>query len=91
MRSLAEAFSENEFEVMDVEPQGTIHETTAAHRDGQRVVVLDLAMDLLLEHPEKLAALHTTGARTPAEMRALLADIPGPRLESGRMVTVVSE
>lgn len=76
---------------MAVEPQGTIHETSATHRDGKRIVLFDVDMGALLEHPEKLAALQVTGARTPAEMQTLLADVPGLRIEPQRSVTVVFE
>lgn len=76
---------------MAVEPQGTIQETDATFRDGNRVVLFDVDMGALLEHPEKLAALQVTGAKTPAEMQALLADIPGLRIEPQRSVTVVFE
>ena len=76
---------------MAVEPQGAIDTTTATHRDGQRIVLFDVDMGALLEHPEKLAALRATGARTPTEMQALLADIPGLRIEPERTVTVVFE
>lgn len=76
---------------MAVEPQGSIQETAATFRDGNRIVLFDVDMGALLEHPEKLAALQVTGARTPAEMQALLADIPGLRIEPQRSVTVVFE
>ncbi len=74
-----------------VEPQGAIQETAATFRDGNRVVLFDVDMGALLQHPEKLAALQVTGARTPAEMQALLADVPGLRIEPQRTVTVVFE
>ena len=76
---------------MIVEPQGEIAETSATFREDDAVVLFDLDMSALLEHPEQLVALQVAGTRSPTEMKELLSDIPGLQVEPQETVTVVFE
>jgi hypothetical protein len=72
-----------------VAPQGTITSTNATYREGDRIVLLDVSGDVLLDDEGVLQRLAAT--QDPAAARALLADTPGLTVETQETVTVSFE
>ena len=71
-----------------VEVAGNIVETNASYRDGNRITLVELEFDKLLElDPDKAAALQP-GADLEA-MKEMLADVAGVKIELEREVRVV--
>ena len=74
---------------MVVAPQGTIASTDATYREDGRIVLLDVTGDILLDDSGALQKLSAT--QDPAAARALLADIPGLKVETQEEVSVSFE
>lgn len=67
---------------------GDIVETDASHRDGNRITLIDLDFDALLEDPEALERLMGIEDPSSEQANALLAELPGVRFETREEVTV---
>jgi hypothetical protein len=67
---------------------GEILETNAAYRDGNRVTLLDLPLDTLLDTDPALAEKLQPGTDI-ATMKAALESVPGMKLEFGPQVRIV--
>jgi hypothetical protein len=67
---------------------GEIVETDATHRDGDRVTLVELDFDALLEDPESLERLLEVQDPSPEEARALLARTPGMKVETREEITI---
>jgi len=74
---------------MVVAPQGAIASTNATYREDGRIVLLDVTGDVLLDDSGALQQLSAT--QDPAAARALLADIPGLKVETQEEVTISFE
>jgi hypothetical protein len=72
-----------------IDVQGTLLKTTADHVAGNRVTLMDIDLGPLLENPaafEKLATLKP-GASVE-EMKPLLKDLPGVKINASPSVTI---
>jgi hypothetical protein len=74
---------------MVVAPQGTIASTDATYREDGRIVLLDVTGDILLGDSDALQRLSAT--QDPAAARALIADVPGLKVETQEAVSVTFE
>ena len=69
-----------------VEPSGTLVATNSAYVDGPAVTLMDVDLDQLMADetlPDKLQA-----ARTTDEMKAILKDAPGLKINLEREITI---
>lgn len=73
---------------ISVEVDGHIVETNATHREGSRLVLLELEVDRLLEADPDSAALLEPGGDIEA-MKEAIARVPGMKVELEREVRVV--
>lgn len=73
-----------------VEVAGKLIRTTSPYVDGSRVTLLEMDFKALLEKPEKLKALATSGAQEPSleEAKRLLRDIPGIKVILDPEITI---
>jgi hypothetical protein len=72
-----------------VAPQGTIASTDATYREDGRIVLLDVTGDILLGDSDVLQQLSAT--QDPVAARALIADVPGLKVETQEEVSVSFE
>ena len=68
--------------------QGQVVETDATYRDGDRITLVELDFDTLLEDTESLERLLDVQDPSPEEAKALLARTPGMKVETRKEVTV---
>ena len=68
--------------------QGQVVETDATYRDGDRITLIELDFDTLLEDTESLERLLDVEDPSPEEAKALLARTPGMKVETREEVTV---
>ena len=71
--------------------EGTIVETNASHREGDRVTLLALDLDRILEAPEALATLEDLRARDLASQKEMMKRFPGVEVELEPEVHIVFE
>ncbi len=64
---------------LDVE--GAIKETNATYREGSRVTLVDVNFDELLKDEKQLERLMDADPKSPDEVKALLKDVRGIRME----------
>ena len=69
-------------------PGREIVETDAAHRDGGRITLIELDFDKLLEDGKSLERIFDLEGASSEEATALLAELPGVRVETREDVTV---
>ena len=72
--------------LLDVE--GTIKETDASFHDGNRITLMEMDFDKLLENEESLEKLAAADPQNTDEMKALMEDIEGVKLETNETFTV---
>jgi hypothetical protein len=68
-----------------VEPAGALVKTSSPYVDGQRVTLLDLDLDLLLKDD---VLTRVRAAQTPDELKAMMKDVPGLKLNLDREITI---
>ena len=71
-----------------LEIEGEIKETDASFRDGNRITLMEMDFDKLLEDEESLEKLADADPQNTDEMKALMEDIEGVKLETKEMFTV---
>jgi hypothetical protein len=69
-----------------VEPEGTLVATSSAFADGQRVTLMDVDVDQLMKDDTLLPRLQS--ARTTDELKAVLKDVPGLKVNLDREITI---
>ena len=73
---------------MAVAVEGAITETNASYLDGNRITLIDIDFDLLLEDEEQLELLSNANPQTTAEVKALLEGIDGIKVETTEEIIV---
>ena len=68
--------------------EGSIIETNASYRDGNRITLIEIDFDRLLENEEQFELLSNTNPQTTAEVKALLEGIDGIKIETGEEILV---
>jgi hypothetical protein len=71
-----------------IEVEGKIAETNAQWREGSRVTVMDMDVNKLLADPAKFKALTKIKDPNSAEGKALLASVPGVKIETADAVKI---
>ncbi len=66
---------------MAVEVEGEIVDTNASHREGSRITLMELDFGKLLENPEKFEALQSAEGQNLQEVKKLMEDLPGIKVE----------
>lgn len=73
---------------VQVEVEGEILETNAAFRDGSRVTLVDIRFDQILADPERFERLALAQPEGIEEVKALLKDLPGVKVEPNDTVEI---
>ena len=73
---------------MAVAVEGAIIETNASYVDGNRITLIDIDFDLLLEDEEQLELLSNANPQTTAEVKALLEGVDGIKVETTEEIIV---
>ncbi len=68
--------------------EGAITETNASYRNGNRITLIEIDFDRLLEDDEQLERLSDANPQTTAEVKALLEGIDGIKIETGEEILV---
>ena len=76
---------------MAVEVAGAITTTNATYRDGNRLTLVDMDFDILLENEEDLERLAGANPKSTTEVKALLEGIEGIKIEMNEEVQVTFE
>ncbi len=71
-----------------LEVDGSITETTASFYEDNRVTLMDINFDKLLEDEEYLQTIADANPQSPDEMKALMADVEGIMVETNEEFTV---
>jgi hypothetical protein len=71
---------------MVVQPQGTLVRTSSPYVDGQRVTLVDVAVDALLADDTLMTRLQA--ARTPADAQSILKAVPGVKVNLDPEITI---
>jgi hypothetical protein len=71
-----------------VEVAGRIVETNAQWSEGSRVTLMDVEMNRILADPAKFKAMSKFKDPSTAEAKALIASVPGIKVETADTVTV---
>jgi hypothetical protein len=71
-----------------VEVAGRITETNAQWKDGSRVTLVDVEMNKMLADPAKFKAMTKFKDPNSAEAKAILASVPGIKVETAETVTL---
>lgn len=74
---------------MALEVNGTIVETNATHRDGQRLTILDFDMAKFVGNAGQLDKLRQLNPKSLEDAKRLLKDIPGMKVDVNEKLTVV--
>lgn len=70
-----------------VEPDGTVVQTTSPYVDGQRVTLLEVDLDRVLQDSDALLA-KLQAAKTNDEAKAALQGVPGLKMPPDREITI---
>jgi hypothetical protein len=87
MQGLASLYTDMRISV-DVVVNGRIVETDATHRDGNRITLVDMDFNRILEEPDVIQRLAQQEAGSISEVERLVNDIPGIKAELKRRVRV---
>ena len=68
--------------------EGAITETNASYVDGNRITLIDIDFDLLLEDEEQLELLSNANPQTASEIKALLEGVDGIKVETTEEIIV---
>lgn len=71
-----------------IETDGDIKETNATYADKSSVTLFNLNFNLLLDNPEKLNALKKINAGNIEQVKDLLKDVPGIKIENNNPVKI---
>lgn len=71
-----------------VEVEGSIVSTNAAHREGSKIILMEIDFSRLLKNPEKLSELSRSEPGTIEEAKSLLKDVPGMKIELNKEVKI---
>ena len=74
-----------------VEVDGTILETNAAYRDGSKITLLQLDFGKLIKEPEQLQKINRVRPETLEDIRKLMKDFPGIKVELNDEVKIKFE
>lgn len=65
-----------------VDVDGRIVSTNATHRDGNRITLLDLDFNAILEDADAMARLMNNQAQSVSDLQVLAANVPGVKIET---------
>ena len=71
-----------------IETDGEIEETNASYVDKSSVTIFDLNFNLLLDNPEKLAALKKINPNDMQELKGILQDVTGVKIETSKTIKI---
>jgi hypothetical protein len=69
-----------------IEPAGALVKTSSAYVDGPRVTLMDVDLDQLLS--DEMLPVRLQGAKNADEMKAILKDVPGLKINFERELTI---
>lgn len=87
MQGMASAYTDMRVSV-DVVVNGTIVDTDATHRDGNRVTLIDMDFNKILEDPAVMQQLAQQEPGSLSAVETMVTDIPGIAVETRRRVQV---
>ena len=61
--------------------QGAITETNATHREGNEVTLMEMDFNALLANPEKFQKLASANSRRFEDMKDIVKDMPGMKVD----------
>lgn len=73
---------------LTVEVRGNIVQTNATYQEGSRIAVMELDFDKLLGNAEQIARLNRLQPKSFEDVRELLKDIPGMKVDLNKELTV---
>jgi hypothetical protein len=73
---------------VQVEVEGEIIETNASFRDGSRITLVDIRFDRILADPDRFERLVLAQPEGVAEVKALMQDLPGVKVEPNNRVEI---
>lgn len=73
---------------ISLELAGTIAQTNATYREGGHITLFEIDFDRLLEDDEQLLLLTEANPKNPDEIKALLEDVDGIKIETNEEVTI---
>ncbi|MEJ2504707.1 MAG: hypothetical protein P8Y81_00390 [Ignavibacteriaceae bacterium] len=73
---------------ISLEPQGKIVNTNASYVDGSEVTLLDIDFGKLIKNKKKLNMLKENPPKNIKEMKELVKDIPGMKIEMQKPVSI---
>jgi len=73
---------------LEVEVMGAIVQTNATHRDGSKVILMDIDLGKLFEQKENLKKFSAQKPDTIEDAKKLMKDIPGIKVELNKEVTI---
>jgi hypothetical protein len=71
-----------------IEVEGEITDTNARFRDGSRVTLMDIQLDQILADPERLERLAMVQPQGVEQVKALMKDLPGVKVELNDTVEI---
>ena len=74
-----------------VEPSGTITETNAIHKEGNRITLFDIDFNELLKDPAKIEQLKKTAPQDFENFKDIIKDIPGIKIELNQPLIIKFE
>jgi hypothetical protein len=74
-----------------IEIAGQVLETNATHLDGNRITLVDISFSEFLQNEEALKAMASDEEQTVADMKSMMALIPGLKLEIEPEVSILFE
>jgi hypothetical protein len=87
MQGLASLYTDMRISV-DVVVNGDIVDTNATHHDGNRVTLMDIDFNRILEEPEVMERLARQEPGSLSQVEALVNDLPGIKAELNRRIQV---
>jgi hypothetical protein len=88
MKALVTKMLEGMKMALTVEVAGTILETNAAYRDGSKITLLEVNFEKLVNRPEQLQKFNQSHPETLEEIRKLMKDFPGIKVELNNEVRI---
>jgi hypothetical protein len=88
MKALITKMFEGMKMALSVEVAGTIIETNAAYRDGPKITLLEVDFGKLVNRPEELQKFNQSHPETLEEVRKLMKDFPGIKVELNNEVRI---
>jgi hypothetical protein len=76
---------------MTLNVEGNITRTNADHVEGSNIIILDIDFGKLLEDPEKIREFRDADPQNFEQVKTILKDIPGIRVDSNKQIIVQFE